>query len=217
MQNLKLYSRHLLNFYPKDQAYNIGLDRIYAYENSKGRKIDNTELLGLLAYNRAYFAMQVKDYKLAYDFVLLAQKFNKDSRSNVNFEISLYYKWGKLLIDQNRFHDAFQVYADAYYRYWENNDFSHNCIYSFFKALTKDWENKNWTASRELIDDMSELEILHDKELDRLKMMMQNWVVYFFQQGNNEKVKNVMTKLDDLFPGDAQIKKLRESLSTNPK
>jgi len=91
MKNLKSYSRYLAQYYPESEVLKIGLEKLYYHENSKGRKITNTELLGLLAYNRAYLAKKNQDYKLAYDFVLLPQEFNRDSRSNVNFEIGLYF------------------------------------------------------------------------------------------------------------------------------
>ena len=42
------------------------------HENSNGRVINNTELLGLLAYNQAYFAMKREDYEEAYRMVLVA-------------------------------------------------------------------------------------------------------------------------------------------------
>lgn len=110
LTNLREQSEYLLRFYPKNEAAQIGFDRLYAYENSKGRQIDNTELLGLLAYNRAYYAEKEKKYECAYEFVLLAQKFNNDSRSNINFEIGLYYNWGNSLFQEKKYSDVFQVY-----------------------------------------------------------------------------------------------------------
>jgi len=102
MKNLKAYSKYLSQYYPQNDVLRIGLDRLYYHENKKGRLINNTELLGLLAYNRAYLSRKNKDYKAAYDYVLLAQLFNSDSRSNVRFEIGLYYDWGIKLYNKKK-------------------------------------------------------------------------------------------------------------------
>ena len=215
MRNLHEYSKHLLRFYPEKQAYQIGLDRIYAYENSKGRRIDNTELLGLLAYNRAYFAREKKDFKTAYDFVLLAQRFNKDSRSNVNFEIDLYYHWGKQLFDDENYKAAFRVYADAYYRYWEYGDLAHNCRASLFKALGKKWEEKEWEGNKELVDDVFDLGLLDDKDFIRLQQIIQNWAFYFYQTRDKQsafQALDVLTKINPDDPQLARFKKLIEEL-----
>ena len=112
MKNLKAYSKYLAKYYPQSDVLRIGLDRLYYHENKNGRVINNTELLGLLAYNRAYLARKNKDYKSAYDYVLLAQLFNNDSRSNVRFEIGLYYDWGLQLFNKKNYVESFAVFAD---------------------------------------------------------------------------------------------------------
>ncbi|KAA3659296.1 MAG: hypothetical protein DWQ10_09100, partial [Calditrichaeota bacterium] len=86
LKNLNAYSKFLHQYYPQDQRLAIGLDRLYAYEHRHGRPINNVELLGLLAYNQAYFAAKKQKYEAAYEFVLTAQRFNQDSRSNLKFE-----------------------------------------------------------------------------------------------------------------------------------
>jgi len=181
MKNLHVYNKYLLKFYPEQQALNIGLDRIYAYENSKGRKITNTELLGLLAYNRAYFAKEKQDYKTAYNYVLFAQLFNRDSRSNINFEIDLYFKWGIKLFDKQNYPDAFKIFADATYRYPNNENFSKNCKAAFFNAQIQTWQNKNWNSCNQIINEILNIEILTEDELNRLEKMLVNWANYFFQ------------------------------------
>jgi len=93
IKNLNQYSRFMAQYYPEKEIYKIGLHRLYAYENSKGRQITNIELLGLICYNQAYLAAENKRYDLAYDYVLFSQQFNHDSRSNQKFEIHLYYRW----------------------------------------------------------------------------------------------------------------------------
>ena len=61
MKNLKAYSKYLSKYYPQNDVLRIGLDRLYYHENKNGRVINNTELLGLLAYNRAYLERKNKD------------------------------------------------------------------------------------------------------------------------------------------------------------
>ncbi len=189
LNNLQQYSKYLAQFYPSDKVYQIGLDRLYEYENSKGRVITNTELLGLLAYNRAYFAEGQKNYDQAYEFVRLAQYFNRDSRSNINFEINLYNVWGKQLFDSRQFHRAFELYADAYYRYWDIEAFAHNCKASFFNAASQDWQHKRWSTSVDLYRDIKELELLQSEDRYRVSRMLKSWIT-FFERNGNERGKN---------------------------
>ncbi len=212
MKNLREYSRYLLRFYPQKQALHVGLDRIYAYENSKGREINNTELLGLLAYNRAYFAVQKKDYETAYYFVRLAQSFNKDSRSNVNFEIGLYYRWGKKMFDEQRFSRAFQIFSDAYTRYWENKDFASNCKASFFNAQRKNWEKKDWENCNKLIAKMLDLDLLGDQELERLQQILQSWGKYFYHLKMRSQSENVLVFLNRIDPGNPQTQAFKKAV-----
>ncbi len=188
LENLNQYSRYLAQFYPSEKVYQIGLDRLYEYENSKGRVITNTELLGLLAYNRAYFAEGQKNYDQAYEFVILAQYFNKDSRSNINFEINLYNVWGKQLFDSRRFHQAFELYADAYYRYWEEEVFAHNCMAAFFNAASQDWQQKRWISTIRLFEEIYDLDILQSKDHYRVTQILKSWV-HFFDRNNKPKEK----------------------------
>ena len=182
MKNLKGYSQYLLQYYPDNEAFKIGLDRIYAHENANGRKITNTELLGLIAYNLAIFNAEDKNYKKAYDYVILAQSFNSDSRSNRKFEISLYYRWGEELFKANKFIEAFQVTADAYYRYPDNDDFKKNCQAAFINALKQLWMNKDWQKSESVILEMNDLGILSDRETEFQKLLISDWIDYFASQ-----------------------------------
>jgi hypothetical protein len=179
MSNLQAYSSYLARYYPQQEVLKIGLDRLYYHENSKGRPINNTELLGLLAYNRAYFAREKKDFKAAYDFVLLAQLFNEDSRSNYNFEIRLYYDWGNELYKKKNFMDAFEVFADGYYRYPENKDFLNNTFVTFYNSLDRNWRNKDWTESRRIIEEMHDLNVLNSKDRIHIEELLHNWSRYF--------------------------------------
>ena len=188
MKNLKSYSRYLARYYPENMALRIGLDRLYYYENSKGRTINNTELLGLLAYNRAYLAKDNKDFKAAYELVLLAQLFNSDSRSNVNFEIGLYYVWGRQLVEQQKFKEAFGVFADGYYRYPDNDDFKQNTMVSFYNSMQVFWKDKNWKDTCQLIDEMMVLEIMAEQDKKNLRQILTNWQNYFIINANENSV-----------------------------
>lgn len=202
MNNLHAYSRYLAQFYPQEQIYKIGLDRLYAYENSKGREINNVELLGLLAYNRAYFAMKSGDYGAAYNYVLLAQDFNRDSRSNINFEIDLYYRWGKVLFDKGKFTEAFSVNADASYRYPYNKDFAHNCEAAFVNAMLQNWQAKNWQTTQRLVDEVMPLNILSEKTWSLLQKMLANWAGYLEIVGEKDSGLKVRYMLNKYFGSD---------------
>jgi hypothetical protein len=196
MKNLKAYSQYLAQFYPKSEVLRIGLDKLYYYENSKGRVISNTELLGLLAYNRAYLAKKNKDYKAAYEYVLLAQQFNRDSRSNINFEVGLYYAWGKQLFSNKNFVAAFTVFADGYYRYPNNEDFLKNTFVAFYQSLQSNWQRKDWPESSRLIEEMVALDILLERDHHNLKQILGNWLHYFNLKKDEKSSKQVKHYLD---------------------
>jgi hypothetical protein len=176
MNNLQRYSEYLRQYYPENEALKIGLDRLYAYEHAHGRRINNTELLGLIAYNLAIFAAEKEDFETAYDRLTLAQLFNADSRSNRKFEISLYYRWGQSLFEQSDFLRAFQLMADAFYRYQDNNDFKQNCQIAFVNALHQLWLAKDWPQTEALILEMADLNIASKRELDRQIQTLQRWL-----------------------------------------
>jgi hypothetical protein len=198
MSNLKAYSRYLAQFYPESDVLRIGLDKLYYHENSKGRVITNTELLGLLAYNRAYLAKKNNDYKRAYDYVLLAQQFNRDSRSNVNFEMGLYYSWGKQLFLKNDFMTAFTVFADGYYRYPDNKDFLKNTFASFYNGLQLSWQRKSWPECVRLIEEMLALEILQEGDRVNIKQLLNNWLHYFESRQDGANARAVSRLLEML-------------------
>jgi hypothetical protein len=193
MKNLKAYSKYLAQFYPEKEVLRIGLDKLYYYENSQGRVITNTELLGLLAYNRAYLAKKNKDFSSAYDYVLLAQQFNERSTSNINFEIGLYYTWGSRLYAENDFRGAFTVFADGFYRYPDNEDFRKNTIISFFGSLRDNWLKKDWPATASLLDEMRMLEILQDEDRNKIRQILHEWQRYFSVQKNNQRTEEIKT------------------------
>ncbi|MEJ2544726.1 MAG: hypothetical protein P8Y99_11730 [Calditrichaceae bacterium] len=191
LKNLKAYSRYLAKYYPESEVLKIGFDKLYYNKNSKGRIITNTELLGLLAYNRAYLAKKKHDYKKAYDFVLLAQEFNRDSRSNINFEIGLYFSWGGQLFKKKDFIQAFAVYADGYYRYPENEGLLKNTYASFYNALNINWMDKNWPESERLIKEMNDLQLLDDDAINNMKEILNRWMHYFNYKNDEKSFKEV--------------------------
>ncbi len=179
INNLQRYSKYLLQYYPHNEALKIGLDRLYAHENAHGRPINNTELLGLICYNRAVFHAEQKDYPQAYEMVKLARMLNSDSRSNRRFEISLYYRWGHELFQAKQFVDAFEIMADAIHRYPDNDDFKRNCQNAFLNALQQLWLDKDWQRTEQIIEQMNELDIITDRERSSQELILKNWMNYF--------------------------------------
>jgi hypothetical protein len=198
MKNLKSYSKYLAQYYPENEVLRIGLDKLYYHENSKGRVITNTELLGLLAYNRAYLAKKNKDYRTSYEYVLLAQQFNLDSRSNVNFELGLYYTWGNKLYRNHKFSDAFAVFADGYYRYPDNKDFRNNTFVTFYKSLEINWNNKDWPESARLIEEIHILEDFKEEDLRPLRRILLNWQ-HYFNIKHDEQSLNEIKRFFEMF------------------
>ncbi len=187
MKNLQRYSQYLLQYYPKNEVLKIGLDRLYAYEYSNGRRINNTELLGLICYNLAIFNTENKNYEKAYNYVELAQLFNADSRSNMKFEISLYYLWGQELFKAKRFYQAFEVTADAYYRYPDNDDFKKNCQNAFINALKQLWLDKDWEKAESVILEMDDLKILTERESLVQKKVLHDWINFLSAQKKSQE------------------------------
>jgi hypothetical protein len=198
MKNLRTYSQYLTEYYPDKMILQIGLDRLYAYENSKGREINNTELIGLICYNQAYFAAEQENFKKAYDYVLLAQQFNIDSRSNRAFEVNLYYKWGKSLFDLQKFFDAFEVFADAVYRYEDNSDFKNNCILACKQTLNHNLLNRDWETTMRCIQEINALNILHGEDFDFQKAMLDHWLLFFMQQNNTKNIQRIQQMLQQI-------------------
>ena len=176
MKNLNSYSKYLAKYYPQKVVFKIGLDNLYYHEYSRGRQINNTELLGLICYNLAVFNYESNKYEKAYSYVELAQLFNNDSRSNVDFETQLYYRWGEHLFRARKFYQAFEVTADAFFRYPENNNFRTNCQLSFIKALQELWIEKDWNKTKSIICEMNELKIADEREANYQKNMIKNWI-----------------------------------------
>jgi len=196
MHNLQAYSRYLAQFYPESEVLRIGLDKLYYHENSRGRIITNTELLGLLAYNRAYLAKKHNDFKSAYEYVLLAQQFNEHSTSNVKFEIGLYYSWGGQLARNNDFLAAFAVFADGYYRYPDNQDLRKNTRIAFYQSLKENWIKKDWPATAALIEEMRVLEILGERDGQNMRQILLDWQHYFTVKNDTQTVSQVRTYLE---------------------
>jgi hypothetical protein len=216
MRNLSEYSRYLLQFYPHNRAAQIGFDRIYAYENSKGRVIDNTELLGLLAYNRAYFAEKNENFAEAYRFVLLAQKFNKDSRSNIDFEIHLYHLWGQQLFTQLRFYEAFTVLADGYYRYRQEQALAQNCIIAMLNTLNQYGLSGDWPKSRDLLREFQTLKIgLNEKQSKSLQDMMRFWLARFIKSKERQELMTAFDLLQLLGLDDSSFDDLHRQVGLN--
>ena len=196
IKNLDAYSKYLLQYYPDKQSLKIGLDRIYYYENSQGREINNTELLGLICYNLALFNTEKKNYDQAYQYVELAQLFNEDSRSNIRFEKQLYYRWGQQLFKQKKYFQAFEITADAYYRYPDNSDFKNNCRLTYNKALLNLWNSKDWDKSERIVLEMDDLEIRSSRETDYQKKILSDWIRFLSAQNRREQALRAIELLN---------------------
>jgi hypothetical protein len=216
VKNLRAYSNYLAQFYPQSEVLEIGLDKIYLHENSRGREISNTELLGLLVYNRAFFAEKNRDYGPAYRFVRLAQQFNPDSRSNEKFEIGLYFKWGKQSVDQGNNYDAFQVYDEACGRHPNIPEFCHNKRTAFFKSAVQSWTNKDWSMAYPLFDRMMDSEFSSGDEYAQIKGYLKNWAVYFVQQHKKKEIGEAAALLEYLDPQDPFLIDLKNRLKSSP-
>jgi len=216
MGNLQAYSSYLLNYYPEHRAAQIGLDRIYAYENSRGRRINNTELLGLLAYNRAYFAREQNDFATAYEFVLLAQQFNRDSRSNIPFEQNLYFQWGKTLYDAGSFDEAFAIFADGVYRYPEMKELAQNCRASFFQALRRHGQRLNWPESRRLVTEMAELALLGPAEVQQQDEILSGWAEYLYRRADRKSLLECLDLMLAGRPEEARLQEMRRAAERLP-
>lgn len=195
MKNLEAYSQYLAHFYPENQVLQIGLDRLYAYENSRGRLISNTELLGLLAYNRAYFALKQSRYSEAGALVRMARQFNYDSRSNVNFEMNLYNRWSRFLFEKKQYLKAFHVLSEAVARYPDESTFTINCISAFKNALRILWIKKNWPETRGMLNAMLDLGILTDQDFYHLTDYLTEWEQYLTAQKKTNECKEVSTAI----------------------
>jgi hypothetical protein len=183
IQNLQAYSRMLAQYYPDNQAFRIGLNNLYLHEQSRGRRIDNTELLGLLAYNQAFFARKKGDFERAYEGVLLAQNFNRDSRSNQQFEMNLYRDWSRKLHETGRYSEAFRVLADAAYRYPGELDFTKNLRTSFILAMKAFWDLKDWQGSRDLAYRYLDSDALNPQGDAVLAGLFKEWSAFLKSRG----------------------------------
>ena len=212
VRNLRNYSNILAKYYPEKEVYKIGLDRLYLYEQKNGRVIDNTELLGLLAYNRAYFARKKNQFERAYHYVLLAQNFNRDSRSNTQFEINLYYLWGNELYNKKEFRKAFNLFADASYRYPEINDFFKNMKASFFHGMETETQKRNFEEMRSLLQEALDMEVLTIPDKQQLTPVFKNWAAYFIQKNQPANAEKLFAQWETVLPDDPNLKLFRTML-----
>jgi len=214
IKNLDRYSRYMAQYYPTAEIYKIGLHRLYAHENSRGRQISNVELLGLISYNQAYFAAKDSSYQQAYEYVLLAQKFNKDSRSNQRFEFNLYYTWGKQLFDQKNYCQAFEVFADAYYRYPDNSDFKKNCNVSFFREIDQLWTNKDWEKTMNIFFEISDTDILSDADVVALSDTISRWIHYFYLSKQKKQGLEAVELLRDMSDDSQRVLQMEKLINS---
>ena len=199
MRNLKAYSQYLAQFYPKKMIYQIGLDRLYLYENSKGREISNFELLGLICYNRALMAAEKSDYEHAYTFVQLAQQFNRDSRSNVDFEHHIYPHLGQQLFQRQRYADAFFLFQEAALRYPREDAYVKNCVRAFKNGQDHAWEQKNWNLTVDMVREMDSLGLLSPEEEQVQQKILNRWIYYFKSRGKEKSAQKARALFEKIY------------------
>lgn len=192
MSNLQAYTKYLAHYYPRSEVLKIGLDQLYYHEHRNGRRIDNTELLGLLAYNQAYFARKQKQYARAYDWILLAQLFNRDSRSNTQLEKGLYYTWGKKLFEEGDIREAFEVLADGAYRYPDDSGLVKNTHTAFYRSLQIYYEDRDWQETSLLIREMLELEILDAAYRDAILSLLTRWAAFLSKMNQGKEYEEAV-------------------------
>ncbi len=197
MKNLGEYSRFLLQYYPGNRAARIGLDRLFAHENGKGREINNTELLGLLAYNRAFFARKDSSYERAWNYVLLARRFNRDSRSNVDFEIGLTFEWGSVLLKRGENRTAFETYAEGFRRFPDIGDLRQNARAAFFRFLHTP---QSWNSVRPVLDAALDLPAWNRGDLPFLR----NRLALLLSSSPDQAVADEIRAYLDALPGLAE-------------
>lgn len=198
MSNLKEYTKYLAHYYPQSDVLKIGLDQLYFHEHENGRRIDNTELLGLLAYNQACFARKKKDFARAYDLIMLAQLFNRDSRSNTRLERSLYYLWGKELFEKGRAREAFAVLADGVYRYPDDSGLVKNTRTAFYRSLQIYYEDRNWNETCVLIEEMLELDIFEDPHRDAVLSLLTRWASFLSKMSQKAEYEQAVALYKEL-------------------
>lgn len=199
IKNLHNYSRYLAQYYPQKIIYQIGLDRLYAYENSRGREINNQELIGLICYNQAIFAARENRFTEAYDFVLLAQQFNADSRSNQSFETKLSYDWGRLLFQQQKFEEAFDLFSRAAGRFPDNSDFARNSVSAFKNALNRLRRENNWESAEKLILEMDDLALLDESDFEFQRKFLLDWLQELRARQAAESARRVQMVLERIY------------------
>jgi hypothetical protein len=87
--------------------------------------------------------------------------------------------------------DAFTVFADGYYRYSDNEDFQNNTIVTFYKSMERNWHKKDWPESARLIEEISVLEILKEKDNQNLRRILLNWQNYFINKNDGKSLNEV--------------------------
>lgn len=202
VSDLQTYAEYLAHYYSRNELRKIGPDRLHLHELRNGRRIDNTELLGLLAYNQAYFARKRGDYARAYDLVLLAQLFNRDSRSNAKLEKNLYYTWGKTLFERGEVRRAFEVLADGVYRHPDESGLVQNTHAAFARSLQMYYNARDWEETAVLIREMLDLEILDDRHKDALLSLLTRWAAFLSKTQRKEAYEEAVAFYTLLARGD---------------
>ena len=113
-----------------------------------------------------------------------------------SFEIGLYFRWGSQLFKDNKYTEAFTVYADGYYRYPENNSLLKNTFAAFYNALQNKWLLKDWPESARLISEMYDLDVLQEKDCTNIQQILTQWLIYSKSKKDLKTTEEIRQYLD---------------------
>ena len=109
---------------------------------------------------------------------------------------------------------AFEVFADAYYRYWDIGIFKQNTKASFYNALSVNWVNKQWPSSNRMIVAMLDLDILEENEQNRLVQMLGSWAEYFYRSQKKKECLEVAALWASIAPNDPQLRNFQNAMKS---
>ena len=100
------------------------------------------------------------------------------------------------------------MFADAYYRYWENKDFANNCRIAYKLAQQRNWQNKNWDLFQQLTNEMLDLELMGEEDFENLRSYMVNWLNHYRRTKPQTEFSAMASYWHDVFPEDSFLKSI---------
>ena len=103
-------------------------------------------------------------------------------------------------MQNGRYDQAFQVAADAVYRFPKEKLFQQNCKAAFERAGMIDWQNKDWNSYHDRMWEFIDLDIISKAEAKNYISRLGHWKHYMNNFGNPEHAAEV-EELIDLLAG----------------